>query len=178
MVDDPGIQMDRAMKAVIKMHGDCIKLFNDLDAAMEGFESYFGNVVTQQLGSSVNNRKYIADGLIRFYSRAKNETDMLGFNVCFYDLNDPKFVEPLLVVAHIAYQPMSVDPTEKYQRGWDPWYAFLSWNKEKKFHSPIRIERPRKRGTIEHVTVAAAPLFSINSVEAALSLAEMVGKPA
>ena len=175
MAVEPGRQMDRAMKAVIKMHVDCIKLFNDLDAAMDGFDSYFGNVVTQQLGSSINNRKYIADGLIRFYYRGKNDADMLGINVCFYDLNDPKFVEPILVAAHIVYQPMTVDQTEKYQRGWDPWFAFLSWGNDRRYGEPIQIERPRKRGTIEHLTVAAQPLFSVNN--AGLVLIDMVGRP-
>lgn len=175
MAIESGKQMVHAMKAIIKMQGDCVRLFNDLDAALDGLESYFGNVVTQQLGSSISNRKYIADGLIRFY--AKNETDMLGVNVCFYDLNDPMFVEPALVVAHIFYQPMSVDPTEKYQRGWDPWSAFFSWSEERTYGKPIQIERPRKRGAIEHLIVAAQPLFSVNSIDIALSLIDLVGRP-
>ncbi len=177
MADEPGLQMDRAMKAVIKMHGDCIKLFHDLDAAMSGFDSYFGNVVTQQLGSSINNRKYIADGLIRTYYRPSDESQMLGVNVCFYDLNDPRFVEPMLVVANLSYQPMTVDQGEKYLRGWDPWFAFLSWNKDRKYREAIRIERPKKRGTIEHVVVAAAPLFSISNLQTALEVVDLVGRP-
>ncbi len=173
----PGSQIVLAMKSIVKMHSDCIKLFEDLDKSMLGFKSFYNNVVTLELGSSMSARRYLAEGLIRLYFRPGDENEFLSVNICFYDLNDPRFVEPIFVVARITYEPMAVDQREKLKRGWDPWYAFLSWIPERRYGEAVTIQRPKKRDTIETITVAAAPLFTIRTLESAVALIDLVGRP-
>jgi hypothetical protein len=166
-----------AMKAVYKMHSDCIKLFEDLDKSLNGFKSLYNHVVTFGLGNSMVSSRFVADGLTRLYSRPGNNTDFLGVNICFYDVNDPQFVEPILVAAKISYEPDTMEPAEKLKRCWDPWFAFLEWAPTRSYYEAMTINRPSKRGTIEEITVAAVPLFNITSLESALALIDIVGRP-
>ena len=63
---------------------------------------------------------------------------------------------------------------EKGKRAWDPWTAFVEWNKEKVFEKTIDLEGPLKNGTLESVTLIAAPLFSIQNQEKAKDLIKAV----
>jgi hypothetical protein len=45
------------------------------------------------------------------------------------------------------------------------------------YNQPILIEKPPKRPTIERVTVAAAPLYSVVTLADALSIIDLVGRP-
>ena len=177
MSNEQGVQMGLAMKAIINLHQDSVKLISDIDKHMQGFESFYGNVVTQGLGSSISNRKYIADGLMRHYHRAGNLSEMLGVNVCFYDLNDPNFAEPILVVARTTYVPMDVDYAERYRRAWDPWYSFLSWAPARTYGEAISLSTPKNRETIVNLTVAALPLYEVKTLAGAVGLIELVGMP-
>jgi hypothetical protein len=177
MEDNPGKQMVLAMKAVANMHSDCIKLFEDLDKAFPSLKSFYNNVVTLELGSSMSVRCYLAAGLIRLYHEPRNEAEFLSVNICFFDPNDPRFTEPLFVVARISYEPGPIDQKEKLKRGWDPWYAFLSWAPDRKLGEAMPIDRPKQREAIEQVTVAAAPLLNIHTLADALNLVNLVGGP-
>lgn len=177
MEDNPGKQMVLAMKAVANMHSDCIKLFEDFDKAFPNLKSFYNNVVTLELGSSMSLRSYLAGGLIRLYHEPHNEAEFLSVNICFFDLSDPRLTEPLFVVARISYEPGTIDQKEKLKRGWDPWYAFLSWVPDRKLGEAITIDRPKQRETIEKVTVAAAPLLNIHTIAEALTLVNLVGGP-
>jgi hypothetical protein len=119
------------------------------------------------------------EGLIRLYVRKGNEERLLGVNICFYDQNDSKFIEPIFVVANVSYLPAPSDPQEKLRRGWDPWYAFLEWSHpdQRIYGKAISMGRPSKRQNIEQVTVTAAPLYTINSLKAAMQLVDLVGRP-
>jgi hypothetical protein len=172
-----GKQMGRAIRAVLDMHADCVKLLSDLDKTLVEYESIFGNVVALNQGITISRRAYIAEGLIRLYARRSDADRVLGINICFYDENDPEFVEPILVVANTRYQTKTADPQEKLKRAWDPWYSFLDWAPERVYETAIRIEKPRKRGVIEQITVAAAPLYTITSLDAATRLVDLVGRP-
>ena len=81
MNSSPGEQMVLAMRSVLKMQSDSIKLFEDLDKSMPGLESFYRNVVTLGLGNSMSSRHYLAEGLIRLYFRPGNKTDFLGINI-------------------------------------------------------------------------------------------------
>jgi len=173
----PGEQMMFAMKAVANMQSDCIQLFEDLDKALPGLKSFYNTVVTLDLGYTMSARRYLAEGLIRLYHSPENDAEFLSINICFFDLNDPRFTEPIFVVARISYEPTSVDQKEKTKRGWDPWYAFLSWSPERKYGEPVTIERPKQREAIEKIAVIAAPLLTINSIDDAIALIDKVGRP-
>jgi len=178
MEDNPGKQMVLAMKAVANMHSDCIKLFEDLDKAFPSLKSFYNTVVTLELGSSMSaHRYYLAEGLIRLYHEPHNEAEFLSVNICFFDLNDPRFTEPLFVVARISYEPVAIDQKEKLKRGWDPWYAFLSWAPDRKLGEAMPIDRPKQREAIEKVIVAAAKLLDIHTIADALTLVNLVGGP-
>ena len=99
MENSPGKQMVLAMTAVANMHSDCIKLFEDLDKAIPSLKSFYNTVVTLDLGSSMSARQYLAEGLIRLYHAPHNQADFLSVNICLFDINDPRFTEPLFVVA-------------------------------------------------------------------------------
>jgi hypothetical protein len=173
METDYGKQMGKAIRAVLDMQDDCIRLIHDLDKSLSEYESLMGNAVTLGLGSSIYKRTYLAEGLIRLYRRKTKEDQVLGVNICFYD--DSKVVEPLFIVANTRY--LAGVPEENTKKGWDPWYAFLSWSPERVFNMPITIEKPSKRSNIELVTVAAAPLYTILNLEAATRLIDLVGRP-
>ncbi len=111
-----GKQMGRAIRAVLDMHADCVKLLSDLDKTLVEYESIFGNVVALNQGITISRRAYIAEGLIRLYARRSDADRVLGINICFYDENDPEFVEPILVVANTRYQTKTADPQEKLKR--------------------------------------------------------------
>jgi hypothetical protein len=171
MEDDYGKQMGKAIRAVLEMHADCIRLFHDMDKALDDYESLLGNVVALNQGTTMGRREFIAEALIRLYVRKRSEDRVLGVNICFYDQNDKKFVEPIVVVANIQYLPGPSDPQEKLKKGWDPWYAFLAWidSDHRIYGEAIKIEKPSKRANIEQVMVAAAPLYTISSLKAAAS---------
>ena len=175
MENSPGKQMVLAMTAVANMHSDCIKLFEDLDKAIPSLKSFYNTVVTLDLGSSMSARQYLAEGLIRLYHAPHNEADFLSVNICLFDINDPRFTEPLFVVARINYEPGAVDQKEKLKRGWDPWYAFLSWVPERKLGEAMTLDRPKQRKAIERITVAAVPLLDVHTITDATALIDLVG---
>src|SRR5665213_1218090 len=160
---DYGQQMGKAIRAVLEMQEDCIKLFHDMDKALDDYVSLLGNVVALDLGISMARRAYLAKSLARLYIRKGNEDRVLGANICFYDQSDKKFVEPVFVVANIRYIPGPSDPQEKLKRGWDPWNVFLNWvpPDQRIYGKAITIAELSKRPNIEQVTVAAAPLYSM-----------------
>jgi len=176
MSNDYGKQMAEAMTAIRGMHSDCVRLFRDLDRNLSSYESLYGNVVTLNLGSSISRQVYLAEGLIRLYIPRGNEQQVLGINICFFDENDSAFVEPLFVAANTRYVTATSDPQEKIRKGWDPWNAFLDWSPQRLYSQPILIEKP-KRASVERVTVAAAPLYSVATLTDALSIIDMVGRP-
>jgi hypothetical protein len=171
-----GKTMARAMQAVRDMHSDCIQLFRDVDREMKDYKSVYGNVVTQDLGSSITRRDYLAWGLFRVYARKGKEDKVLSINACFFDDKDPRIVEPIFAVAKVEYSTKTPDPKEKLDRAWDPWYAFFAWSQEQEFGKAIHIEAPA-RAQVVRATVAAMPLFSISNLNAALHLADLVGRP-
>ena len=174
---DYGKKMTEAMTAVRGKHADCIRLFRDLDRSLSSYESLYGNVVTLNLGSSISRQSYIAEGLIRLYAPKSNEQQVIGVNICFYDQNDPSLLEPLFVAARTQYMTGASDPQEKLRKGWDPWYAFLDWSPQRVYNQVITIERPAKRPSIDKVFVAATPLYSVITLEAALAVVDLIGHP-
>jgi len=177
MGTEQGKQLGIALKAVLEMQSDCTKLIEDLDKFMMGYRSLYGSVVTLDLGSTIGRRTYVAEGLIRLYARPEEDARVLCINICFYDRNDPKFEEPILVAANISYQPAPPDQTEKLKRGWDAWHSFLDWAPERIYDQPITLARPPKRPTIETVTLAATPLFGVKNIDDVKKLVELVGRP-
>jgi hypothetical protein len=177
MGTEQGKQVGIALKAVLEMQSDCIKLIEDLDKFMTGYRSVYGNIVTLDLGSTIGRKTYVAEGLIRLYARPKEHANVLCINICFFDRNDPKFVEPILVAANIIYESIPPDQSESPRRCWDAWHAFLDWAPERVFDQPITLTQPPKRPTIETVTVAAMPLFGIKNIDDVKRLVELVGRP-
>jgi hypothetical protein len=175
MNSETGKQMASAIQAVLHMHSDCTKLLLDLDKSLRDYRPLFGNVVTSDLGSSISRRTFIASGLFRHYFRNDDQTQVLGVNVCFFT-NDGKFTEPLFIVARLSYYASASGP-ERLDRGWDPWYAFLDWNPERKFNAAIFLDGPLKNGSVERVALAACPLLSVSSLEVANGLIDLVGRP-
>lgn len=170
-------QMLMAVKAVIGMHEDSIKLLEKFDKEMPGFVSLFGDAVTLDLGSSLSKRKYVAESLVRLYVHSTHANEMLGVNICFENGDGPDFTEPVLVIARITYAPGITDQKELLDRGKDPWHAFHDWAPERKYMKRIALVRPPKRPSIVEAIVAAIPLFSVHTIEQAKDLISLVGKP-
>jgi hypothetical protein len=113
--------------------------------------------------------------LVRLYAPEETKQFVLGVNICFHDHPRRRFPEPIFVVANSRYTAAIADSKEEAQRLWDPWSAFLDWNSDRRFGEPLTV--PPGRGTIEHIVVAAAPLYSITSLEEAMKAVRMVGRP-
>jgi hypothetical protein len=176
MAANPGQVMHGAIKAVVDMQSDCIKLFEDLEKdKLAGLKSFYGNVVALDLGQAMSRRRYVAQTLARLYYRDGDESQMLGLNACFYDFTQPQFIEPVLIAARLTYSGKLIDASERSERGWDPWYAYFNWTTEKRYSEAITISRPPKRATLERVVLAASPLYDIRTLEAALTLLSLVG---
>ncbi len=108
--------MGIALKAVLQMHSDASKLLIDLDTAMQGYKSVFGNVATANLTYDVKSGMYMADGLFRHYTKGDDESQVRAVNLCFFDKKDPHLDEPLFVAAHLAYSPPAEIGQEKSKR--------------------------------------------------------------
>jgi hypothetical protein len=175
MESNYGKQMGNAIQAVLDMQDDCIRLFHDLDKALPEYRSLYGNVVTWDIASSITRRQYFAKNLIRLYVRAGREEQALGINICFYD--DEKLEEPIFVAANTRYRTIPPSEKEKNARGWDPGSAFLKWTEARAYRMRVTIKNPSKRSEIEQAIVAAAPLYSITTVESALQIIDLVGRP-
>jgi hypothetical protein len=174
MIENYGTQMTTAIKAVLQMHSDASKLLLDLDKTMQGYQTLFGSIATINLSWDVKTGKYMADGLFRHYVRKDDETQVRAVNICFFDVNDLSFEEPILVAAHISYFSVAKNMPEKSKRAWDPWTAFASWNQEKVFNKRIVLDGPLKGGAIQSVILTATPLFSIHNQETVKALINAV----
>jgi hypothetical protein len=176
METEQGKQVGMAIQAVLQMQADCIRLFRDLDKALNDLRPISGNTVTSGTGYAISAPQlYLPQLLFRRYAPVGAEYRVLGINVCLH--NHPKrlFDEPIFVVANVQYIPATSDATEESWRAWDPWAAFLDWGTDTAFGKALTI--PPRRSTIEKIVVAAVPLYSITSLEAAIGAIDLVGRP-
>jgi hypothetical protein len=178
METENGKHMAHAIRAVLDLQSDCIKLFRDLDKELElkDLQAISGNVITTGLGSSINSPGlYLAEYLFRLYAPQHSKHHILGINICFHNYTSRKyFAEPLLIAANIRYD--STQPEESLTtRCWDPWAAFLDWNLDRSLGNVLDLS-PR-RPTIEKIVVVAVPLYSITSIQAAIRTIDLVGRP-
>jgi hypothetical protein len=176
METEQGKQVGMAIQAVLLMQADCIRLFRDLDKTLNELRAISGNTVTAGTGYAISaSQLYLPPLLFRRYAPPGAEHRVLGVNVCLH--NHPKrlFDEPIFVVANVQYNPAAPDPNEESWRAWDPWAAFLDWNSDRAYGKALTIS-PR-RSTIEKIVVAAASLYSITSLEAAIGIIDLVGRP-
>ena len=95
--------------------------------------------------------------------------------MCLHDHPKRQFDEPIFIVGNVQYSPAVTDASDESWRPWDPWAAFFDWSADKAFGKALAVS-PR-RSTIEKIVVAAAPLYSITSLEAAIGTIDLVGKP-
>jgi hypothetical protein len=173
-----GKLMGRAIKAMLEMQSDCIKLFRDLDKELElnDLRAISGNVITTGLGSSITSSGlYLAQYLYRLYAPQHSKHHVLGVNICLHNQDGRRyFEEPLFIAANVRYDPTQ-DDESLATRSWDPWSAFLDWNSDRS-HGKVLDVSPR-RSTIERIVVVAVPLYAITSIEAAIQTINLVGRP-
>ena len=173
-----GKLMGVAIRAILEMQSDCIKLFRDLDKALElnDLRAISGNVVTTGLGSSITTPGlYLAEYLYRLYAPQHSKHHILGVNICLHNQEKKRyFAEPLFLAANIRYDPNQADEPVA-TRSWDPWAAFLDWNSDRS-HGKVLDVSPG-RTTIEKIVVVAVPLYSIISIQAAIDAINLVGRP-
>jgi len=178
METENGKLMGSAIRAMLEMQSDCIKLFRDLDKRLElsELQAISGNTITTGLGSSITSPGlYLASYLYRLYARRDSTNDVLGVNIALHDQNARRyFSEPLFIVANIRYDPTHSDESPA-QRSWDPWSAFLDWSSDRSYGK--RMEVLPGRNTIRKIFVAAVPLYSVNSIQAAIQAIDIVGRP-
>jgi len=173
---DHGKQVGIAIRVVLDMQSDCIRLFHDLDRALNELRPLLGNLVTTGLSTSINASKlYISQWLFRLYASKVANHRVLGVNICIHDHPTNRFEEPLFVVANVGYDPATPDRQEELQRSWDPWSAFLDWNEDRCYGKALAVSP--KRATIQSIVVAAVPLYSIASLDIALQTIDLVGRP-
>jgi hypothetical protein len=173
-----GKLMGRAIKAMLEMQSDCIKLFRDLDKELElnDLRAISGNVITAGLGSSITSPGlYLAQYLYRLYAPQHSKHHVLGVNICLHNQDGRRyFEEPLFIAANVRYDPTQADESLA-TRSWDPWAAFLDWNSDRS-HGKVLDVSP-SRSTIEKIVVVAVPLYSITSIQAAIQTINLVGLP-
>jgi hypothetical protein len=176
METDAGKQVGFAIQAVLRMQADCVRLFRDLDKALNELQPISGNTVTAGTGYTINaTQLYLPKLLFRRYARPGAEHLVLGVCAFLHNHPAPPFNEPLFIVGNVQCTPDASDNSEENWRAWDPQAAFWEWSPERTLGQPMTVT-PR-RPTIVKIVVAARPLYSINSLEAALELVDMVGRP-
>ena len=173
-----GKLMGLAIKAILDLQSDCIKLFRDLDKELElgDLQAISGNTITTGLGSSITSPGlYVAQYLYRLYAPEDSKHHVLGVNICLHDHNSKRyFAEPLFIAANVRYDPTLADESLA-TRSWDPWAAFLDWNSDRSYGKVLDV--PPGRSTIEKIVVVAVPLYSITSIQAAIQAINLVGRP-
>jgi hypothetical protein len=178
METERGKQIGAAIRAVLEMQSDCIRLFRDLDKHLSDLQPLAGmdNIVTTNLGASINAKQlFLAEYFFRLYSPTNASHRILGVNVCFHDHPKRHFSEPLFVVANSRYMDTKPDRAEELWRSWDPWAAWLDWTTDKEFGKALEVTH--RRPTLEKIVVAAVPLFSITSLDDAVRIINLVGHP-
>ena len=176
METEQGRQVGIAIQAVLRMQEDCIRLFRDLDKALSDLRPISGNTVTAGTGYTISAPQlYLPQLLFRRYAPAGAAHHVLGVSVRLHNHPRPPFDEPIFIVGNVQYAPETPDNSEESWRAWDPSAAFLDWSPEKAFGKALTVS-PR-RGTIEKIVVAAVPLYSITSLEAAIRVIDLVGRP-
>ena len=179
MVDEAGLRMGAALRAVLQMQADSVKLLRDLDRGLQGYKSLFGNYVTSGIGSSINTQGFLADGMFRHYSVDGKWGRSLAATICFFDLKRPeRLLEPVFVAANLEYIDPDPDPGEKQKRAWDAWYAYVEWAPGRKFNEVIILDNPEQRESLARVEFVAAPLYSITDLQVATSLLDRLSKGA
>jgi hypothetical protein len=171
-----GKQVGLATQAVLRMQADCVRLFRDLDKALNELQPISGNTVTAGAGNSMNaSQLYLPKLLFRRYAPSGAKHLVLGVSVWLHNHPGIPLDEPIFIVGNVQYTPEAPDSNEEYWRQWDPLAAFSQWSSERTFGQASTIAP--KRSTIVKIVVAAEPLYSINSLEAALKVIDMVGRP-
>ena len=178
METENGKLMGSAIRAILDMQSDCIKLFRDLDKELElkDLQAISGNVITTGLGSSINTPGlYLAEYLYRLYAPKHSKHHVLGVNICFHNYTSKKyFAEPLFIAANVRYDPTQADEPLA-TKCWDPWAAFLDWNSDRSLGNVLDLS-PR-RPTIKKIVVVAVPLYSITSIQDAIETVDLIGRP-
>lgn len=176
MGTETGKQVGLAIQAVLRMQEDCVRLFRDLDKALNELQPISGNTVTAGAGYSMNaSQLYLPKLLFRRYAPSGAKHLVLGVSVCLHNHPGVPLDEPIFIVGNVQYTPEAPDSNEESWRPWDPSAAFWDWGSERAFGQALTVEA--KRSTILKIVVAAEPLYSIDSLEAALKVIDMVGRP-
>ncbi|MGA3332751.1 MAG: hypothetical protein ABSC62_01160 [Terracidiphilus sp.] len=176
MGTEAGKQVGLAIQAVLRMQADCVRLFRDLDRALNELLPISGGTVTAGAGYTINAPQlYLPKLLFRRYARPGAEHLVLGVNVWLHNHPERSSDEPIFIAGNVQYAPEAPDSGEESLRAWDTLAAFWDWNSERAFGRALTVAP--KRGTIVKVVVAAEPLYSINSLGAALRVIDMVGRP-
>ena len=174
---ESGKLMGRAIKAVLEMQSDCIKLFRDLDKQLElnDLQQISGNTITTGLGSSIATPGlYLAQYLYRLYAPRDSRHHVLGVNICLHNYANRYFAEPLFIAANVRYDPAQSDESLA-TRSWDPWAAYLDWNSDTSYGRVLEVSP--FRSTIQKIVVVAVPLYSISSIQVAIETINLVGRP-
>jgi hypothetical protein len=171
-----GKQVGLAIQAVLRMQEDCVRLLRDLDEALKELRPISGNTVTAGTGYSINAPQlYLPKLLFRRYAPSGVDHLNLGVNIWMHNHPEHRCDEPIFIVGNVQYAPEAPDSNEESWRPWDPLAAFWDWNSERVFGQALTVAP--KRNTIIKIVVAAEPLYSINSLEAALRVVDLVGRP-
>lgn len=169
-----GKQMGLAIQAVLRMQEDCVRLFRDLDKALDKLRPISGNTITAGTGYSMNAPQlYLPKLLFRRYAPSGSDHLVLGVSAWFHNHPERASDEPLFIVGNVQYTPEAPDSNEESCRPWDPLAAFWDWGSARTFGQALTVDP--KRSTITKIVVAAEPLYSINSIEAARSVIDLVG---
>ena len=87
---DNGKLMGSAIRAVLDMQSDCVRMFRDLDKQLElsDLRQISGNTITTGLGSSITSPGlYLSQYLYRLYAPRGSLQSVRGINICFHDHN-------------------------------------------------------------------------------------------
>lgn len=181
----PGQNILAALKAVARFHSDTSKLLVDCDKHIgKGRRSIFGSYATQDLTYHVKADFWMPEGMFRYYEAGPALVDAVA--VTFFNADgttNPELeTEPIFKLAKIQYRCPEDVPREATQniearrtscKAWDVWSLFFRETKERTFQRVFEYSDV-DHGRIVWARLIAVPLLSINKIEGALELMDLL----
>lgn len=182
MTTEYGMRISGALKAIVQLHSDTSRLLVDCDKHLgKGRPSVFGSYATRDLTYHYKAEFWMAEGVYRYYPAGPNAVD--GITVAFHYAGAPSVdpeTEPLLLIARIQYSslPDTTPPGSAPVKGrceeWDVWNLYFVWGRNRQFGKVLEYESV-DNGRISWARLIAVPLYTVDSIELVVRLADEVG---
>ena len=165
-----GKKVGSAIQAVIQMHRDTVQLLNACASTIgSGKVDVFRNQITRGMSQVATAQYHMAEGMFKYYRTREKPELVEGVTAVFHEKISP-FDEPTFIAGQLKYHAGHGPEYNRAWGGWDLWFAFFCWGDAPALNQIIKI-RPSSQATdedgkerIEHVTLIAKPLYSIQNI--------------